>query len=226
MRFHLAGFEQYLSVTDNKVSVLEIENKILFTRVCQSLLSGMGEQALEPYLIWGSNGEELKSSEAFKMILSPFDLPWMDKDLGGKIYARMDSFLLEDDALRSSIEETHQKLVSQAMSLGIQMQSDYTFTVEWEMRRFLKAFGYSVEADPEDKLLDNLVKLLELAVDVSFSKVFIFVNLKRFLSDSELDILYEQTVFLKRKVMLIENVLDSSQFKDELKMTIDQHFLQ
>ena len=54
------------------------------------------------------------------------------------------------------------------------------------MRKYLKAFDFCVEVDPADELLDNLTKFLKFASDAAFRKQLVFVNLKNFLVEKEI----------------------------------------
>ena len=108
----------------------------------------------------------------------------------------------------------------------MRLQSDYAFEVQWEMRKYLKAFDFGVEVDPFDALLDNLIKFLKFASDAAFEKQLVFVNLKNFLEPDEVQEFYRQAVFLELNVLLLENVPDDAVFEYERKMCIDKDFLQ
>ena len=52
MKLTLSGFPEALDLGSDAVSVLEIHNRTLFSRVCQSLFSELDDEALEPYAFW------------------------------------------------------------------------------------------------------------------------------------------------------------------------------
>jgi len=226
MKLRLAGFEEDVDILKDKVSVLEVENRILFTRVCQSLLSGKGELALEPYSIWDDDKNQLTANKVFEVIASPFNLPWTGREFGGKLYTRLEAFVLEEDDIRQKIEAFNRELTLLMLSLNIQMHSEYTFTSEWDIKKYLKAFGFGADTDFEERLLDNLIKFFEMAVDVGFKNILVFINLKQFFSKIELEELYEQVIFLGIRILLLESMHDESKYTQEKKSLIDQHFLQ
>lgn len=78
MKMQFSGFENLINIACEKISVLEIDNKVLFTRVCQSLVSQQGEFAIEPYLLWDDAGTAMKAKDAFLMLPDPLNLPWGD----------------------------------------------------------------------------------------------------------------------------------------------------
>lgn len=226
MKLLFSGFEEAIEIDQQRVALLEVENKVLFSRICQSLLSELGETSLEPYSLWSDTDVKMKPVDSFLLVMNPFDLPWQHKALAGKLYARLEKILLEDEEARREIEGLCQQLSSRVLSLGFQLQSDYAFAIEWEMRKYLRSFGFGVDANIENRLLDNLIKFLALAADVSFDKVLVFVNIKAFLTEKELKEFYSQVVFFNLKVLLLESQNDVTRFEQERKMLIDQHFLE
>ena len=76
MMISFTGFEHPIDMRDSYVLALHIANQSLFARVVSALLSGQGEQASEPYTLWGDDGKELCASNVLLPIANPFDLPW------------------------------------------------------------------------------------------------------------------------------------------------------
>lgn len=225
MNLVLTGFEEALALENDKVSVLEVHNRRLFARICQSLVSELDDEALEPYALW--EGEDRRSSRNyFLFVFNPFELPWSERALIGEVLERVEGMFMAEDGVRQEIEAAGRTLSERVASLGLQLQSDYAFEVQWEMRKYLKAFDFSVEVDPSDSLLDNLIKFLKFASDAAFEKQLVFVNLKNFLVVDEIEEFYRQAVFSKLNVLLLENVADDASFEHERKMCIDMDFFQ
>lgn len=225
MNLVLSGFSEALTLGSDRVSVLEVHNRRLFARICQSLASELDSEALEPYALW--DGEERRSSRnCFLFVFNPFELPWSERALMGEVLERVEGMFLAEDDMRQEIETAGRALSERVASLGLRLQSDYSFEVQWEMRKYLKAFDFGVEIDPFDALLDNLIKFLKFASDAAFEKQLVFVNLKNFLEPDEVQEFYRQAVFLELNVLLLENVPDDAVFEYERKMCIDMDFLQ
>lgn len=225
MNLVLSGFSEALTLGSDRVSVLEVHNRRLFARICQSLASELDSEALEPYALW--DGEDRRSSRNyFLFVFNPFELPWSERALMGEVLERVEDMFLAEDDVRQEIETAGRALSERVASLGLRLQSDYAFEVQWEMRKYLKAFDFGVEVDPFDALLDNLIKFLKFASDAAFEKQLVFVNLKNFLEPDEVQEFYRQAVFLELNVLLLENVPDDAVFEYERKMCIDKDFLQ
>lgn len=225
MNLQLNGFEQHLALNNEAISVLEVHNRKLFARICQSLESEMDAEALEPYALWDED-RLCSSRNRFLFVFNPFDLPWSERTLMSKVFERIETTMMEDDDIRQDIELMGRALSNKIAALGLSLQSEYAFEVQWEMRKYLKAFAFGVESNPSDTLLDNLMRFFTFASDAGLEKQLVFVNLKNFLLQNEVQELYNQAFFLKLHVLLLENTPDESSYEYERKMVIDQDLLQ
>lgn len=225
MKLCIAGFQEPLVLDKEAVSVLEVHDRTLFARICQSLESELDDEAVEPYALW--DGEDRRSSRnRFLFVFNPFDLPWSERSLIGEVLERVESMFMDEDDVRQEIESVGRLLSDRVASLGLRRRSDYAFEVQWEMRKYLKAFDFGVETDPSDPLLDNLIKFLKFASDAAFDKQLVFVNLKNFLPPNELQEFYRQAIFSELNVLLLENAPDDANYEHERKMSIDKDLLQ
>lgn len=226
MRITFLGIDAAVECIPGQVSVLEVENKTLFSGVCQSLLSGRRDQAVEPYYLWDDEGEPLKASESPLVIGNPFSLPWEDKIIVGALYGRLERCLIDDESVRASVEGLAEALSGRMDDLVLDLEGDYAFGIEWRLSRYLKAFGFRPECAETDRLIDNLEKFLAVAADAGVRKAIVFFNLKNFLEDFEIERLYEQVKILNLSVFLVESRYDSNRYENELKIGIDQHFIE
>ena len=86
MKLILSGFPEALDLGSDAVSVLEIHNRTLFSRVCQSLFSELDDEALEPYAFWDDD-ERRSSRNQFLFVFNPFALPWSERYLSAKCFS-------------------------------------------------------------------------------------------------------------------------------------------
>lgn len=226
MNVCFTGLQAPLVVDDQAVSVLEVHNRALFARLSSALISGAGVDAVESYTLWGSDGEELKPSGQFLVVTCPLELPWGDKVLSGGLASHVERLMCEDERVRRDVEDAFALLRSRVCQLALSLESEYTFDVDWELKRYLRTYGFGVELVDDEPLLDKLIKFLTLAKDASLNKVILFVNLKPFLTENELEQFYEQAFFSKLRVLLVENACDTLWYERERKYVIDQDFLE
>lgn len=226
MKMVFEGFSAPIQIGRDAVATLEVHDKVLFSRVCQSLLSERGEEAVEPYLVFDEKGESRSARNAFLFVLSPFDLPWEDRRLLGKVHDRVEGMILSEDAIRQEVELAARDLAERIESLGLLLRSDYELGLEWDVGKYLKSFDFGIARDQDDGLIDNLSKFLRLASDACFEKVLTFVHLKNYLTFEDIETFCEEAIFSGIQVLLLESTPDISKHQNERKVTIEQDFLQ
>lgn len=219
------GFEHDFLITEDSPLVVEIESVRLFARVCQSLLFEQGGDAVEPYSLWEGDAE-IKPAGAFTILLDPIRLPWGDAKLLAAIYAKLESYCWENEDMRNAIEKLDSLLKAKCVEVGFQMHADYRFEVEWDIRRYLKTFGFSPDCDENALLIDNVLRFISLVADAAPGKPFLLVNFKTFFSKSEVESLYERAFFLRIPLLLLENKRETVQYGNERKLCIDQDLLE
>lgn len=226
MRIVFSGLEHAINLDCEHVSVLQIENAALFARVCESLLSGKGAEAVEPYSVWDNDGKRISASSAFLSIANPFDLPWKHRNLGGKLYERIRLLMMEDDEICAEINELNNKIGSAVSLLGFQLRCNYEFALEWDICSYLKSFGFGVEILDKVSLFDNVIRFLDFVSDMGLKIPLIFVNLKLFLTKDELFQVFEQAIFLQIEMLLIERYNIYELHCLERKLVVEQEFLE
>lgn len=226
MRISFAGMESSIDVADVGITVLQVDNKLYFSRVCESLLSLQGEQAKEAYTIWDQDGCEVRPDQALLIVANPFDLPWKHKDLTGNLYKRVESELLLDEGLRFEMQELQLALESAVHKLDFQFNADYKFGVEWNISSYLKAFSYGIDISDSASLLDKLISFIDVGADMAIDKVIVFINLKTFLTKNDLEQLHDRLFFHGMRTLLLENN-DAPRYDDvEVKYVVDRDFVE
>lgn len=225
MRLVFAGLENPVELEGGETAVLQIENAALFARVVMSLQSGLGRYAAEPYSIWDQE-DELKPDKALMLVSDVTHLPWEERSFVTAIAKKIEREFLEDEELRMEVEGSERALKERLASLGLGFNADFGFSLEWDVKRYLKFLGFGVAFQEDKSLLDNLLNFLSFALDAGCKKTIVFVNLKTFLTKNELKTLYEHVFFLKMRVLLLENKIDNMSYGHERKLTVDLQFLE
>lgn len=226
MRITISGFESSICLVAGIPHVLEIENKTLFTRVCRSLVSGDGPEALEAYSIWDDDGGEVSSRDAFLLVSNPLCLPWDEKRLGGRLYEAIEALMYEDEESRVEIEETAQILSTAVARLTHRVGAEYEFGIEWGLKQFLKSRAFKVDRYEVSSYLDSLISFLDFCSDMRLHQPILFVNLKTFLGENDLNEVYRRVFFHGFKILLLESFHDEASYGNEQKTRVDLHFLE
>lgn len=226
MRLSFSGLDDPLGIQPGRVTTLEVANAELFSRICVSLREGRGRQAPEPYTLWNDEEKELSPKDALIFIESPLELPWNSKPLLGTVIKRFQTALLEDEELRTSIDRSAADIVSKCMSLSMTMHAEYGFEVEWDIQKFVKAFGFGVDRTSQQSILDSCIDFLSLSLDAGITQCIVFVNLKTFLTERGLGTFFEHVFFTNIPVLLLERRADDTIRARETKRVIDLDFIE
>ncbi len=225
MKLVLTGLENPIEIVPGLVTTLQVENEALFARVARSIVSLQGREAVEPFTLWEDDAE-VKPSSALLVVPDALNLPWDERLLMGEVLKRVEREFLEDEDLRRAVESMDSSLSEKLLQLGFGMNSDYGFALEWDLKRYLKFRGFGVGFRSDESLLDSLLNFLSLAFDAGCKKVIVFVNLKTFLTKSEVEALFEHVFYSKMKVLLLENKRDEVVYDYGRKMIVDLQFLE
>ena len=227
MKLKFARFDTLIDFEDCAVTTIEVNNRTLFCRIVQSLESELGEQAVEPYYLFVD--ERSVASKGKLLFLNELpSLPLHDRSFEKALYAKLLEQMTNEadmDGRLSEINRVGGEIRGLIQSGGLSMWGRYNFEVNWDAATFLKAFGFGVEVDECDTLLDRWIKFLGLCVDIGLNKPLVTVNLKSFLDTKDLQELYRQAFFHGIQLVLIESWRDERQFLSERKIRIDQHLL-
>lgn len=225
MRLVFGGLEHAVELAAGETAVLQVENAALFARIVRSLISEEGRYAVEPYSIWDGENE-VKPSTALMMVPDSMNLPWDDRSFTTAVTKRIEREFLEDEELRIQVESAERTMHARLASLNLGFNADFSFGLEWDLKRYLKFMGFGVAVQEEKSFLDNLLNFLSFALDAGCKKAIAFVNLITFLTKNELEKLYEHVFFLNLCVLLLENKHDSSSYEHEHKLVVDLQLLE
>ena len=224
MKLVFAGLENPIVLDPGQCAVLEVENPALFARLAISLKSERELDALEAYSLW-ENDEQIKHKDAMT-ISDPLNLPWDERSFMTAAIKKIEREFFEDEDLRQEIEGAQIALQQRLQVFNMGFHADVGFGLEWDLKRYLKFLGFGVASNEGASFLDNLLNFLSFALDAGCKKTLVFVNLKTFLTNYELQTFYEHVFFSEIPVLLLENKIDNAYHKHERKTVIDLDFLE
>ena len=226
MILKLLNFDTEVTVLPDFVAVLEIHNKRLFSRMARSLQSGGGDTAQEPYLLLDLEGKTVKKSEYPLIVFDPFNLSQTDRALAPKIIDKFSITLVGDEELHTSFMGLEQRLQRELVLLSEELQGSYDFEVKWDVKRYLKAFGFELKYNLEESLLDNFISFLDYFCDSGLQVPLFLVNFKSFFDPKELESIYEHAFLLKISLLLIESSPAATVGRNEKRYIITADFLE
>ena len=204
MSSQLFSFE--LKVKEEKFNTLVVENKVLFRRIIKSI----NDQIL------GDEGDDISSKDYtpidfygnVELILNPFNLDCNSKKTQSKISSELKKIIHN-----SSYENRINIITTEFNKIASDLVQEFSFPSitnnEIESSNILKLLSFQIE--PRDELLSVIIDYCNTKILSEGIKVFVFVNLKTFLSIIEFETLLNQFIYDKIPAIFIESSIKNEE---------------
>ena len=178
-----------------------IESPGLFSKYLQELYEQCERK--EGKFVLSNNDKELDLSKCVEIIGNPFAVDIKNRKILGKLYAELDELSGKEQMFEKTMRLTatvHEYI------LDLEQETNYIlqFDNELEISALLKALGVRYEVI-EDSFFERIVRYIKIAADVLKTKLFVFVNIRSFLSDIQMMELVKEISYQDIKVLFIEN---------------------
>lgn len=199
-------FEENISQT------LIIENPKDFSELIYELRKQINGE--DGKWVLSQNGEPINITKKCEMIIDPFSVDLNERKLLTALYSMLEKeiqtteLLLEWNTVYPFLVNKMDKLISSA---------DYmlSYKNDIEIKDFFKIMNLQFLSDTTD-FFEKLLDYLRLAHEVLNVELFIFVNIKGFLNESQLHFLKEQSMYQKFQILLIES------YDNEMRMSAEK----
>jgi CRISPR-associated protein Csn2 len=188
-----------IELSEDRASVLIVENPRLMSRLIADLIV-QRDGSEGGFALW-DGGESVPLDKAMEVVFDPFSADVNKREILAKLYGRM-----KGDALGEDLYMHTNGLLSE---------------IEAGLRRIIDDNGSNLESDSPDivglfklanvrfavseSLLERLCDYMDACHGYLGARIFVFVNLKSFLSEQEMLKMYEHSRYHKHVLLLIEN---------------------
>lgn len=204
MKLIHTGYDLTMELKENQINVLSIENRMAYSEILRDMWNQV--QGLEGSFILSDKEKQLKISKEMECIFNPFSLNCNDRKILNKLYQeikeQLDSFQLEEAmVLNANIN----KFLD-----GLLMKIPYAlkYNPDFDLAGLLKLYNLEVEGSGET-VLERIVEYLRVMSKVCDVHNYFFVGLKQYLSEEELEKLYEFIFYEKINLILAEAIQPS-----------------
>jgi|SRR5699024_8713277 len=199
MKLIYEHLEDTISWKKEEVPVIIIENVNYKNKFINDLFLQSKTNNDTPFYI--SNEAINNDKLNFETIINPFELNVNQVTILNKIRKIYEELIQEDYFKLSELtKDISTYLNNLALSLPV--------SIEWEgnlnIKRLIQLFELSI-LDDSTKLLEQIINYLQVNSQLGMSNLFVFLNLKQFLSQEELDELYLFIQYEEIFLILIEN---------------------
>ncbi len=200
MKFVYPNINHVVEITEDQVNTLVIENQKLFAEILQDLCCQL--QGDDGRSVLSNNEKILDISKNLELLSQfvPFEIN--KKSLISRVISLMEKQSVDADHYEETMEELS-RLEAYMYHLAFDMTGDLTFT-KISPASLIKAVGIEFE-DNYDSLAEKLIDYMELVTFYDRPKLFVFVNLRSYISDAEAEAFFETVLSHQFKVVLIEN---------------------
>lgn len=205
-----------IELKENQIPVLVIESPETFSKVIQELyLSGQGGAGK---FILSEGDKLLPLGKTVEFVINPFEINLNEKRILQKLYQEMESQVQEQLVLETA--EIHGKLISYLEEITQRIAYPVTFDLEENVLGLMKTYNVRLEEEAST-LLEELVEYFKLLHQLCRINVMVCVNLKTYLSETELNQLYEAVFYEKINLLLLEN-MQRKKLKEEKICIVDK----
>lgn len=163
--------------------------------------------------------EIINLSNTAELIIDPFINQGLNKRFATKLISRLKNVAISEN-LYLETSELQSMLFRYASLLSYEMEEELTFTDEIDLTALLKLFNFSFEFE-DNSILENIIAFIKATSFYIGTKIFVFVNLKSYLTKEQLNYLLETIESLNCYLLLIENNMKETFINKEKYCIID-----
>lgn len=217
------AFENQIVIYENKANVIVIENPELLTDIVFELKNQISGK--EGSFILSNNMEYISLSKAAEICVDPFSLDFNSRKLISNLYEKLRKIALDEDMYLDTAKVTGDILLY-IENLLFSLDSDFLeYNLDIDITSIFKCAEVKFSTDYE-KLSERLLDYMSIYNEYCNTGLFVFVNLKSYISNDELRNLYDTLFYRKINILLIESMERNHVLDCELLHVIDNDLCQ
>lgn len=210
-------FDNILSVKEDKITSLEIENKGCFYRTITNLIKISNGDIIEEIYFFDNNKEEINISNKILIISDYFNFQIILK----KYSNHLQKLIIDNtnDETLNTLTVIYKKLIEKIKKIFGNIDFEITFNDEFNLEQLIKFLKPTIKEKQD--LINNLYLIVDLEKCFKLNKIIVFVNLKQYLTKEELNEFYKYCIYNKITILLIENESHQTTLNNEQKLILD-----
>ena len=218
MNLQINFIDNNIVFEDGKVNVIEIENKEYFYRIVSelnNLQNGIDSNEITYFV----SEEEKQLLNKLNVYIDYFNIDLNTRKNKITLNKYIVNILDEEDI--NYINNIDRKLkncfkrIIQEIDIPINIDNDFL------VDNYIKLVNPTI--NQKDQLLDKLTLIIDFEKVFHSNEINIFINLKQYLSEIELEELYKYSIYNNVKILLIDNTSYGISNKYEKKLLIDSN---
>jgi len=221
MIMRISNFENDISITEEYVRVLEVEDKELFANIVQSIHCLCYNEEGKEYIVLIDGDKELSFHKDVYFITDILNIDFNERKLLNKLYIQINTSM--DLEIRQELDRYMNLSLNLVNDLLIEFPFEFTCKSNIGAEDMLKIFNFKISSD-KDSFIEKIFYYIDLISLLDPYKVLIFCNMKSFFSEQQIVEIYKYITYNKLHVILLEGILGTKLLPLEKKNRIDKDF--
>lgn len=187
-----------------------IESPKLYAYYLQELF--LQQNGEEGRFVLSDKEKELNIAKNMEIIVNPFQIEINGRKILNKLYAELDQLSKSELMYVKTLELTGK---IQEYLLELEQNTEYVleFDMDLDMPALFKSVGIRYEVQETD-FFEQIIRYIKIAVNVLATKVFVFINLRSYLTDLQMQELIKEISYQDVKGLFIE-IMKEVAWKEE-----------
>lgn len=224
MIMKIFSLENDIIFSEECINVLQIQDKKLFANVINSLNDNInGIQNTKERIIILDNDTEIKMEKEALMVIDLFNIDFNQKKIQSALYNKIEKVYKQEFERMSEFQTLFQKLQLNVLDVFNEFPFEFNYKDSIGIQEYLKLLGLKI-SNNKGEIIDKIFSLIDAVEYLSVAKLLIFVNLKLYLSDDELNEIYKYAMYKKVNILLIETGEEKEPIKNEKILFVDSDY--
>lgn len=223
MIMKISNFNSNITIGDEYIRVLEIEDKALFSNIIHSVFSLCNMEESIEYIILEDEGKDISFNKDVYFLIDILNVDLNDRKILNKLYSKIKLATNLDAEIRWGLEEHYREAFNLLNTILLDFPFDFEYKIELDIEDLIKLYGIRLY-NKGQALIEKILYLIDLISLLDLCKVLIFCNLKSFFTDAQLVEIYKHIINNKLNVLLIEGSSSEKLLDYERKIRIDKDF--
>lgn len=218
MRLVHPMWDGVMKFEENKINVLVVEDGFRLSQLILELKAQI--EGGEGSFVLSRNYEPIDISKNLELIVDVFTLDFNKKKLVNKLMEQLCGIAVGEEHYMETVALC-QGLVAYGNALCENFENMVSFDEEFAVNSLFKALDFKISAEGLS-LAEGILEYMVVTRTFLKEQCFVFVNLKSYLSEDELDVFYQEVFYGKHHILLIENIMREQVFPFEKIRIIDR----
>jgi len=209
--------EQHIVLNENIINVLVVENSRLLSELIIDLKNQT--EGKDGKFVLSNDGNIKHISKNVVLVLNIFSIDINERKILNKLYQQLQEISVNEKYYLDTIN-----LKATISKFIISLEEDLTFDIDYEqefsMVSLFKASNVKIYTE-NSSIIENIIEYIKVIEELINDKLFIFINLKSFLSNDDIQELYKFVCYNKTNILLLENKKYNKEFPEEKVIIID-----